>query len=383
MAPAEADHTRSLLAQFVRRMQAEETSILGFPGNLRFDHSEFASMLSVFANNVYDPFTPDSSNVGAKDFEQAVLAFLTDLTRGDPAGTYGYLTSGGSEGNLWGLSVARHTLPQATVYTSTAAHPSIMKAIRLLRMPVQTVPTMAGGRDAMDPEALRELAAARPGGAIVAATVGTTMTGDSDDVPQLRAAASASGPVHVHVDAALSGFIAPFTGQRWDFPAGADTIAVSAHKALGMPVPCGIALGREALVPDWETGQYTGGRDRTLSCSRSGLAATLLWASLRDLGHEGLRRQAEESLRTAAYAQARLSTIVEARRHPHSIIIPFTLPRPTSQLLALCASAHLPVVRQADGTVLTHVVTVPHVTREAIDRLVAALTGPRDGTRRW
>jgi histidine decarboxylase len=381
-APADPAQTEALLCAFTTRMRAEEPRCLGFPGNLAWDYSApvYADLLSVLANNVHDPTSPDSSNVHAKVFERAVIAFLTDLARGRPGETYGYMCAGGSEANLFGLSVARHHLPYAAVYITAATHSSVRKAATLLRMPVVVVPTVAGS-DAMDPQALRAAVAAGTGGAIVVATVGTTMTGAIDDVPALRAAAEAAGPVHVHVDAALGGWLAAFAPVAWDFADGADTITMSAHKLPGLPVPAGVALARAGLVPDWLPADYTGARDRTLSCSRSGLAAALLWAALHQLGYDGLRHLVRGAVAVAEHAEhALVAAGLDARRSPHGITVAFPLPGPVATFRPVLTRWHLPVERRV-GALLTHVITVPHVTRGAVDDLAGDFATAMAGAR--
>ena len=43
--------------------------------------------------------------------------------------------------------------------------------------------------------------------------------------------------------------ILPFVDDPppWNFAAGIDSIAISGHKMIGSPLPCGVALARKAL----------------------------------------------------------------------------------------------------------------------------------------
>ena len=230
IAPHDAGQTRAQLTAFTSALLAEEKHVAGFPGNLAFDLDDyFADHLSVFVNNVGDPTSGDASGVSSKRFERAVIDFFIDLTRGNPHDTYGYVTSGGSEANLHALATARSVLPDAPVYLSAAAHESVAVNADLLRMRSVVVPTLDD--DSMDPDALSALTGGGRDGAIVVATIGTTMCGANDDLVALRQAASAAGPVYVHVDAALSGLIAPFAPSliAWDFGDQADSIAISGH----------------------------------------------------------------------------------------------------------------------------------------------------------
>lgn len=356
--PSDRYATRARIAELIEQTRTRDRASLGYPGNRAADFSDLAGLLSMFHNNVGDP---DADERGTKVLEREVVAFFADLTDAPRDEVYGYVTAGGSEGNEFGLHAARQVLPRAPVYVTDATHSSVRKAAHRLGMDVVVVAGRGDGT--MDPAALRKDAGNRDGGAIVVATIGTTVTGAYDDVSALRAAARVAGPVYVHVDAALGGLIAPFLPglPRWSFAGGAaDSIAISGHKLLGVPTPCGVVLAREHLVPPARVEQYIGGRDRTPGCSRSGLAAALMWVALRDLGREGLRRQVTGCLSTAAYAHHRLACLdVGAQRRPGSIIVTFDAPAPD-----VCDWWDLAV---EDG--IAHVVAMPHVTRSMIDGL--------------
>ncbi|MGW7197315.1 histidine decarboxylase [Streptomyces chryseus] len=363
------------LLKLIDTLRAEERRVLGFPGNLDFDYSHLGAALSVLINNVGDPTSSDASRVHAKDYEQAVVRFLSQTAAAHPDDVYGYVTSGGSEGNLFGLSLARRHLPNAHLYVSDQAHYSVAKAADLLGLTVVTIPSNDDGT--MDAEALKIAAyfhrkvrpyGGRGPGAIVLATIGTTMRGAYDDVTELRKWASAAGEVYVHADAASGGLIAAHapSGPRWNFQHGADSITISGHKLLGSPVPCGVVLARRELVAEpAPASEYTQASARTLGCSRSGLAAILLWSALRRLGHTGLRTHILRCLETAQYAVAQLT---RAGAHPTHTTDSLTVcfDRPDDWIIR---KWHL----ACEGPT-AHLITVGHVSRTAIDELCQDLT---------
>ncbi|MBF6414022.1 aminotransferase class I/II-fold pyridoxal phosphate-dependent enzyme [Nocardia cyriacigeorgica] len=355
----------TLLAQvdaFIADMRLEEPYVLGFPGNLDFEFSQLAGLLDIFVNNVGDPAGRDKSGVGAKAMERAAVDFLAELANGDPAQTYGYIAAGGSEANLFGLDRGATLLPDAAIYCGRSAHYSIRKNARLMRKQLVVVDSDSQGR--MDPAALERACRRRRGaGAVVVATIGTTMTGAIDDVDALAAAASAAGAVYLHADAALSGLIVPFTdrGPGWGFARReVGSVSISMHKALGMPVACAAALCRSELVDSRVHGEYIGAPDSTLACSRSGLAAVLTWYALAAKGRNGLAEAAWRSLRNAEYAAGQLAAAgLRPQLHPGSIVVVFDRPAEW-----VCRKYHL--ATEGDRA---HIVTVPHVTREIIDEM--------------
>ncbi|MFF8281725.1 pyridoxal-dependent decarboxylase [Streptomyces albus] len=385
--PRPAEETGLLLREASRRLVEARERFLGFPGNMAFDDSDSGHLLAALANNVGDPDSEDASGVHTKVFEREVTAWFTALAQGDPGTTYGYVTSGGSEGITFGLYVGRRRLPHAPVYASSAAHYSVRKAADLLRMPLVTVE--CGPDGAMDAEALAKLCRAQrhedeaagrpPRGAVLLATAGATMGGAFDDVPALREAAGAAGPCYVHTDAALGGIVAPFSTPRpaWGLGDGADSVSVSGHKFLGVPVPCGIVLARRELLPSFPVGEYVGARDHTLACSRSGLAAVLLWKRLRQLGTCGLRTLVHRCQDTAEYAVGALAAVgAHPRRHRHALAVTFD--RPSEEV---CRRWRL----SAEGR-RAQLIAMPHVTRRAVDELCAALRQsdpPAPSPSRW
>lgn len=359
---------------FISHMRAEEPRILGFPGNLAFDFSDLAGILGVLLNNVGDADSPDASDINTKAYEREVLRFLARISGGEPEDTYGYVTGSGTEGNLFGLHLGRRRLPDAPIYCSEAAHYGIQKIADLLRMELVQVP--CGSDRGIDADALRAECRRRRGrGAVLVATVGTTMHGAIDDVASCAEAAAVAGATHIHVDAASGGIAATFAPfrLRWGFDAGADSVAISGHKLIGSPVPCGIAMARRELVAAWPAGEYTGATDSTLSCSRSGLAALLLWYGLCRRGRRGLEAEIRRALEVAAHAERRLAELARHPwRHPASLTVVFD--RPSA---AVCAKWHLPT----EGG-LAHLIAVPHVTTEAVDDLCRDLEEDTDNATR-
>ncbi|MDQ1031440.1 glutamate/tyrosine decarboxylase-like PLP-dependent enzyme [Streptomyces umbrinus] len=372
--------TRGLLT-WIEELRREQPRVLGFPGSLDFSHRELAPLLDVLVNNVGDPSQPDASGVHAKAYEQAVVRFFAETaSASDPDDVYGYVTSGGTEGLERGLELARDRLPDAVVYASSEAHYTLCKVTDRLRMKLLTVQTLADG--SMDPSHLemraivhrsvRRRLKRRDPGAIVVATAGTTFRGGWDDTALLRRAAGAAGEVYVHVDAALGGPVAAHAPSEpsWSFAHGADSISVSGHKLLGLPVPAGVFLARPEVMPEATVAaEYVAATDRTWGCSRSGLAVLLMWAALRRLGHEGMRARVQSCLDTAAYAAEQLERVgATPERARDSLTVTFDRPadRVVDRWHLACEG------RRA------HMVAVGHVTRAAVDALVADLSLPLD-----
>ncbi|WP_327289423.1 histidine decarboxylase [Streptomyces sp. NBC_01198] len=356
--------TRRQLAALVAALRAAEqhaTEVLDdFPAS---HHGDYAEMLATLTD--LDSAGPDAPAAAADPaaggravlgFERAVVDFCTDLALGDRRHTHGYVTGGGAEGLLVGLRAGRDALPGAPLYVSAAGHQAARCQAGRLGMDVVEVPY--GRNGAMDPEALRLLAAERPGGAVVLATIaGTAADGGDDDLAAIRAAARIAGPVHVHVDATHTGLLAPFSPQpvAWDLRDGADSLSLSAHRLLGLPVPCGVVL----------VGTDRARAVRTHGSTPNPLAVALLWSALRDRGYDGLRALVHDCYDTARYAADHLTEAgYRTTRGAHGLTLRF--PRPAA---AVCTRWRL----ATDGP-HARLTALPPLTRATVDALCRDLS---------
>jgi len=86
--------------------------------------------------------------------------------------------------------------------------------------------------------------------AIINVNIGTTVKGAVDNLDRILRILKNLGftrdRFHIHCDGALFAMMLPFIEHASDigFHKPIDSIAVSGHKMLGCPMPCGIALTR-------------------------------------------------------------------------------------------------------------------------------------------
>lgn len=356
------------LSELARRMRGERDRMLGFPFNLDFDYRPLAEFLAVHGNNVGNPRSGSDYRIDTRPFEVAVLDFFTRLAGGDPARVSGYVTTGGTESNMYAVWVARERYPDAVLYASAEAHYSLPKIGRLLRVPYVEVPTAADGT--MDTTALLRELARHPGrAAVVAATIGTTGRGAVDDLPGIRRALASAGVERsrVHCDAAFGGLLAEFGDEAipWNLAAGADSVALSGHKVIGAPMPCGVVLAREDDVEAVRAeGVAVGADDDTITGSRDAVSPVLLWYELRRLGRRGVAERVRHCHRVAAHAQRGLAAVGRRpSRARGGTVVLFDAPPEE-----FCRRWHLP--RDEEHAAL---VVMPHVAERHVDRLCEEL----------
>lgn len=358
-----SDRVDQELSEFFERLRVRTTHHLGYPYNLDHDYTPLLRFLRFTLINLGDPFTDSNCKIDTRKFEKEVLAFFADLFELEPDEYVGYVTAGGTEGNIYGLYVAAQSHPDAVLYASGDTHYSVFKACRMLRQPFKMVASQRSGE--MDYRSLeRELDPSRP--AIVNVSVGTTVKGAIDDLDQVLEVLERRGvqTFYIHCDGALTGMMLPFMdgAPAIDFTKPIDSLAISGHKFLGTPLPCGVVLLRKRHQRAVETDiEYIGSKDTTILGARCGLAPLLMWYALQRKGKEGLQRDVEDCLANARYLHRRLQSLgYEALLNPWSNIV--WMSRPGSSVVEKWQLAV-----EKDGA---HVVVMQNVDRSKIDQFL-------------
>ena len=338
----------------------------GYPVNPNFDYSALYPLLAFPANNVGDPFGYSRYQMNTHDTEREVVREIADLMRLPADEAWGYVTSGGTEGNMYGIYVGREMLRDPVAYFSQDTHYSVLKILHVLNIRNIMIRSQPNGE--MDYDDLREsIRINRDSPALVVANIGTTMKGAVDDLDRIRDILEelALPRYYIHADAALSGMILPFVDdpQPFGFDSGVDSIAISGHKMIGSPLPCGVAVTkREYTAQIGRAIEYVGVLDTTLLGSRNAFTPMVIWYSLNKHGREGFRRIVAGMLDTAEYAARQFNANgIPAWRAKNSVTVVF--PRPSPYVLFQWQLAPLEDI--------AHLITMPHVTRDMVDQVIA------------
>ena len=357
--------TQERLDALLRDFEALRHHLVGYPCNQSFDYSALLPFLSYCPNNVGDPFRDSNFQTNTHEMEREVIGIFADLMHLPRDQAWGYVTSGGTEGNMYGLYIGREMFPDGVVYFSQDTHYSVVKILRVLKTRNIMIKSLPNGEIDYD-DLYETIRINRDVPVIFMANIGTTMKGAIDDVGRVRQILDnlAVTKFYIHADAALSGMILPFVEepQPYGFDAGFDSVAISGHKMIGAPLPCGVALTRREYVSRIARSiEYVGVLDTTLAGSRNALAPLMMWYALRQHGLDGFRKIVAECLAVADYAVARFNgSGLPAWRHRNSVTVVF--PRPSDD-----------VVRKwqlAPFEDIAHLIAMPHVTRATIDAVI-------------
>jgi len=332
-------------------------------------------------------------------------------------GGEGLFCPGGSLSNFAAMLIARNaTAPgsrqrgldgrKLCVYTSEVSHYSIVKAAGMLgvgrdqvrRIPVDERCCMRVDAAA---EAIQRDRAAGLTPFFLNATAGTTVEGAFDPIEPLADLAEREG-MWLHVDGAFGGSAA--VSPRWRaLLAGssrADSFTWDAHKMLGAPLTCSVALFRDEGVLETHLAEpaeylFQDGLDefnpgrRSLQCGRRN-DALKLWTLWRCAGDEGLARRVDWLFHLAQVAASRVRAAADMQLvlEPQSVNVCFTVEGVGSQ--ALCEALHergeaLVGWATTKGKTVVRLVCVDPAMREedvhaffdAVERAAAALRAGR------
>jgi len=483
----------------------QKNNFLGYQGNQNFDYMDLAKFLNISMNNIGDPFVSGNYTMNTKFVERAVLDYFasfwnaqwphenTPNEENDDkwANSYwGYVSTGGTEANIFGLCNARDYLEGRAVlydsgndenvkYASTDdmpysieqypicctaeaneknpntyipiafysqdTHYSIAKATRMLK--VATFHDVGSGKhvcpltypndypktfsqSSLDGNgwptevpsnddgsiyipALSKLVrffANRGHPILVCFNYGTTFKGAYDDInlavkeliPILRDAGlykrkviydNKTGKFDIrtgfwfHVDGALGSAYIPFLSPQqskgipnFDFRINEiHSIAMSGHKWIGMPWPCGIYMSKvKYQINPNDSPNYIGSPDSTLFGSRNAFSALLLWDYFSKNSLEDLRKKADYSMEMAQYAFSQLRKLERNLEQdlwvdysPRTFTVRFKKANPNI-VFKYSLSEEILLVN-GEKRVYNHIYLMGHVTRDLIDQLVKDL----------
>ena len=210
--------TKERLDDLLQDFEALRDRQVGYPCNQDFDYSALLPFLAYVPNNVGDPFHDSNFLSNTHEMEREVIGIFADMMHLPQEDAWGYVTSGGTEGNMYGLYMGREMFPDGVVYFSQDTHYSVVKIMRVLRARNIMIKSQDNGEIDYD-DLYETVRINRDVPAIFMANIGTTMKGAIDDVSRFRQIADdlALTNYYIHADAALSGMILPFVEDPQPF----------------------------------------------------------------------------------------------------------------------------------------------------------------------
>ena len=270
--------------------------------------------LEINPNNIgtHTRVNPENLGVIAR-IEKEVILMLGELMGSTDID--GYITQGGTEGNIMGLWVGRNMLRvhknserKICLLKTTLTHYSIDKAADILDIP-EIIDVPLNKDYGMDSQKLYEILENKSKEGfkefLIALTLGYNTTGTIDPVDEIDAAVKKAEEkldikTYIHLDAAIGGLVYPFASDKpLDFRyQSIQSISLDMHKTGFVPHTAGAFLCRKGLQQWVESPasylRYM--KDDTLSGSRPGTSAVAAWSTLKTLGKGGFTKIIREEL---------------------------------------------------------------------------------------
>ncbi|WP_316185603.1 histidine decarboxylase [Bradyrhizobium sp. SZCCHNRI1003] len=361
--------------RFARKLEefrSARSNHLGYPYNLDFAAGASGQFAGFLVNNLGDPYAGSHYATETCDLEREVVDWFMRLWEcQDPDQYWGSVGASGTEGNIWGLYLAREALPDGIVLYSQDAHYSIPKGARILRMDSRCVASRPNGE--LDLAAFATTVESLKGRPIIATlNCGTTVKGAHDDIEAvidvLRRSGYDRARRFVHVDGALNAMVLPFDAAapsniKPSFEIEVDSVSASGHKMVGTPMPCGVIVTLKRHVNRVSSAvSYLRTNDTTLMGSRNGHAVLALWERINRHGRAGFTKDVVECLaRARRLHEALVAEGVWSLLNPHSITVVF--PEPSHALVKK--------YQLACHQYLAHAVVMPNVTDRLLDNFLS------------
>jgi glutamate/tyrosine decarboxylase-like PLP-dependent enzyme len=305
-------------AALERNINFYDDPAMGVPAS-HLDREEFAASNQILEGSTYlktlinnpnhigvhtDGKESESFFAGTQKLEADVIEVIgEDILRAHEQCIDGYISSGGTEGNIQALWIYRNYYREKyelskdysniAVICSSDSHYSFDKGADLLNLNILKVEVDEDTRR-LKPEAIKEVAGQlKEMGCdklILICNMMTTMYGSVDNLDDYWPALSnIATEIKVHVDGAYGGFLYPFTvtDQKLNFKDDRiNSFTLDAHKMLQAPYGTGIFICRKGMMDFTLTSsaQYVSGMDCTLVGSRSGANAISVYKILFNYG---------------------------------------------------------------------------------------------------
>ena len=359
--------------KFVDEYLDYRNRMFGYPANMikRSGITEYLRFLEskmYLINNCGDPNEIGNYKMDSKKIELMIIDMIKENLKLPKEEYFGYITSGGTEGNFWGIREGFSKFKDGVLYYSEEAHYSVEKFVKfdnVSKLDNCKISSTSSGK--IDTEKLikeiRENWYSKNKPAILVLTWGTTKTGEKDDIKIIQEILKKEKiPYYLHIDAALYGGIpnnqdnAPIISNlNIDF----DSIAISLHKYIGSPKVNGIIIAKKKTNRKYI--DYIGQEDTTYLGSRDSLNFSV-YQQIKELFYRSKNNEYMENIEYMEELLKRMN-IAYSKCEDGNI---FVLDKVSDKL---CEKYQLSSFEK-NGKEYIHIVIFPYQKKEYIERLV-------------
>lgn len=313
---------------------------------------------------------------GTKEIESRFLQFIAHLLHA-PKTAVGQIVSGGTEGNITAMWLAKKLSGKKEIVLPVSAHFSFQKIASLVGMKLVEIPLTKDY--VMDLSSLKKKMGKNT--AAVVGLAGSTELGTIDPIPEISTLCS-DEQVFFHVDAAFGGFIIPFLKKlEYNVPdfdfllKGVSTISIDSHKMGYAAIPLGTLMIRKQ---QWlesisvESPYISSEKQAGLLGTRSGAPVAAAYAVAQYLGYEGYTAMVRTCMEVTTYTERRINELgLGLVMKPTMNVLGVKLKKPGRVVKKLSEKGWR--VNKVQRLSCIRLVLMPQITKEIIDEFIPVL----------
>lgn len=271
-----------------KQQNCDRNYMFGYPANLSDESAVIEYLRWIegklsYMNSCGTPYEKGNYRMCLHDNELEVISKFVENLGLSHDEYWGYITTGGTEGNLWGIREGFSHYPNGKLYFSDATHYSAIKGINIIsNSSYEIISSNKGKINCKDLiNRIKKNYEKDMSEAILLLNYGTTELGSIDDIEFIKTKLIKMNiPHYIHIDAALYGGIprnqynSPISQNAFLNKLKVDSISISLHKYLGVPKTNGVLLARTQSNNKFI--EYIGQSDVTLCGSRDYLPFTTI-----------------------------------------------------------------------------------------------------------
>jgi tyrosine decarboxylase/aspartate 1-decarboxylase len=313
---------------------------------------------------------------GTKEIESRFIAFLSTLLHAPKTST-GQIVSGGTEGNITAMWIAKRLSGKTEILLPESAHFSFQKIASLMNMKLTEIPLTK--EYVIDVTHLKRKISKKT--AAMVGLAGSTELGTIDPIPEISEICD-NEHLFFHVDAAFGGFVIPFLKDLqypvpvFDFQLkGVSTISIDSHKMGYAAIPLGTLMIRKK---HWlenisvESPYISSEKQSGILGTRSGAPVAAAYAVSRYLGMNGYRTMVKSCMNVTRYTEQRITDLgLELVIKPTMNVLGVKLKKPGQIVKKLSEKGWR--VNKVERLSCIRLVLMPQITKQIIDEFIPVL----------
>ena len=313
---------------------------------------------------------------GTREIESRFIAFISHLLNAPPT-SIGQIVSGGTEGNITAMWIAKQLSGKREIVLPESAHFSFKKIASLMDMKLIEIPLTRDYR--MDITALKKNL--KKTTAAVVGLAGSTELGTIDPIPEISELCT-DEHVFFHVDAAFGGFVIPFLKDLdyvvpdFDFSLpGVSSISIDSHKMGYAAIPLGTLMIRNK---QWlerisvESPYISSDKQSGILGTRSGAPIAAAYAVALYLGWEGYKNMIRSCMEITRYTEKKIKEVgLTLVTKPTMNVLGVKLKKPGTVVKQLSFQGWR--VNKVERLSCIRLVLMPQITKQIIDEFIPVL----------